>query len=132
MAQATVGDRRTYSFDAATVSNLIVAMSTVNAGNAAVANTTNLALVGVTVEPTDPNLLAAVQRSGDVQIVAGANITGGALVGSNALGQAVPVTATSSETVEQGVIGVARNTALSGNLVDVQLGIRVVTAAANV
>ena len=117
MAQQTVGQRRTFSFDAATVKHTLVMASTTNAGNAAVANATTLALIGVTVESTDPNLLATVQETGDVQIIAGANITGGSLVGSDANGHAVTVSGSNSQLV----IGVARNTALSGNLVDVIL-----------
>ena len=122
MALQRNGNRVTMPIDGApavpVLANLIVVRS---ATGAAVSTAGQQGFLGVTVEPSDPSGYTGIQLDFIVQITAGANITSGQEVCSNAVGQAVPAFISSSGTPVQQVVGTAMNTALSGNLVDVLL-----------
>lgn len=122
--QGPNGDQ-TYPIDSGAsgdvAANVIVYMSSANAGNAAVAGANQTGVFGVTMEQTDTNGYANVRRQGVAQVTVGTGgVVAGNFVASDASGHAVAVTphAAGGGTLT-GIIGIAQNTVAAGNLADV-------------
>ncbi|HXE63223.1 MAG TPA: hypothetical protein VN519_06755 [Bryobacteraceae bacterium] len=123
MAYQHTGRRRTFTVDGAPTTpvgaNLIVIVSTVNQGAVALSTANAQPFAGVTGEPSDSDGNVAVQIDDICQIIAGATITAGQQVASNAIGQAVPIVPNTTGAIVAQVVGTAVTNATSGNLVDV-------------
>lgn len=124
MAKQGVYDRFTMAIDGApatpVAAGLIIAASTVNAGNGELCIAGTVNILGVTIETTDANGYAGVRLEGIVNVTCGANVTSGQRVRSDAAGKAVPFTpAAAGAGTLKGTLGIAMSTALSGNSVEV-------------
>ena len=136
MAKANIGLLKPFQItNAATVAGLavnaqlIMAIDVNNAGsgsgtqtlpNAILAPAKSQYILGVLDEIPDANGVASIQLDGIASVNVGAqNITAGQKVTSDGSGNAAPLGVSASGTALNGYLGIALNSALAGNFVDV-------------
>lgn len=111
---------RTFVFDAAIGKNRFASASASNDLSGIIATASTL-VIGATVEASDANNAAAVALGGVVKVVAGGTITRGDRVASDANGAAVSITIAASGTTLRYIAGVALQSGVSGDIIEVLL-----------